>query len=250
MFGRNYSPPIAHKPATPFSYGPSPLTPQAQHRTQLWHALARALNKRPRRRQQQQPNHDRSYPPVYEPGIVPQPAGRALVVMTTSTTCPPCRLIEPVFEELARAKAKGQRVAFVKVDLGVRMGMAVAREFGVAATSMFDSFSWVGRWYVCGDCLRFLEYQCGLRVACAQIHDLKGVNAPEMRTQVDLLYQAFPRKLVLVVRSMSDMLMYEFLTAHPRVPLEFPSISSLSTEPILFAQVPALNTVQPQHNAR
>ena len=77
MFGRNYTPPIAHQPATPSSYGPSPLTPQAQHRIQLWHAVARALNKRPRRWQQQQPNHDHSHPPVYEPGIVPQPAGRA-----------------------------------------------------------------------------------------------------------------------------------------------------------------------------
>ena len=45
-----------------------------------------------------------------------------------------------MFEELARAKAKGQRVAFVKVDLGVGMGSAVAREFGVAAMPMFDSF--------------------------------------------------------------------------------------------------------------
>ena len=59
-------------------------------------------------------------------------------------------MIEPVFEELERAKAKaeGQQVAFVKVGLGVGMGSA-------------------------------------------------GVNAPELRTQVDfLLYQAFPRKLI------------------------------------------------------
>ena len=31
-----------------------------------------------------------------------------------------------------------------------------------------------------------------------QTHELKGVNAPELRTQVDLLlYQAFPRMLIL-----------------------------------------------------
>jgi hypothetical protein len=30
-----------------------------------------------------------------------------------------------------------------------------------------------------------------------QTHELKGANAPELRTQVDLLiFQAFPRKLV------------------------------------------------------
>ena len=36
-----------------------------------------------------------------------------------------------------------------------------------------------------------------LRNAWVQIHELKGVNAPELRTQVDLLlYQAFPRELI------------------------------------------------------
>ena len=36
--------------------------------------------------------------------------------------------------------------------------------------------------------------------AWVQIHEHKGVNAPEMLTQVDLLsYQAFPRKLILVM---------------------------------------------------
>jgi hypothetical protein len=53
-------------------------------------------------------------------------------------------MIEPVFEELARAKAKapggGQRVAFVKVDLGVGMGLVVAREYGVAVTPTFGLF--------------------------------------------------------------------------------------------------------------
>ena len=38
-------------------------------------------------------------------------------------------------------------------------------------------------------------------------------------------------------------LMYGFLTAHPHMSLDLPSISTLLTEPILFAQVPALDTV-------
>ena len=43
------------------------------------------------------------------------------------------------------------------------------------------------------------------RCACAQTHELKGVNAPELRTQVDLLlYQAFPRKLILGYASLDD----------------------------------------------
>ena len=77
-----------------------------------------------------------------------------------------------------------------------------------------------------------------------QIHELKGVNAPELRTQVDLLlYQVFPRKLIFDCASNERYIDYEFLTAHPHMSLDLPSISSLSTEPILFAQVPAPDTV-------
>ncbi|KAH9969699.1 PPPDE putative peptidase domain-containing protein [Russula dissimulans] len=134
---------------------------------------------------------------------------RAVVAMFTSATCGPCRMIEPVFEELAREKAgrkpaeglvQGQ-VAFAKVDLGVGMGSMVAREYSVTATPTFAFF-----------------------LDGKRIHELKGVNATELRTQVDLLlYQAFP--------------------PHPHASLELPSVSSVSTEPILFAQVPALDTV-------
>jgi thiol-disulfide isomerase/thioredoxin len=129
---------------------------------------------------------------------------RAIVAMFTSATCPPCRMIEPVFEELARSKGQSQsqqQVAFVKVDLGVVMGSMVAREYGVSATPTFGFF-----------------------LDGKKIHELKGVNAPELRTQVDLLlYQAFP--------------------PHPHVSLDLPSISAVSTEPILFTQVPTFDTV-------
>ncbi|KAH9179329.1 DUF862-domain-containing protein [Lactarius sanguifluus] len=130
---------------------------------------------------------------------------RAVVAMFTSATCGPCRMIEPVFEDLAHAKSRGRggegKVAFAKVDLGVGMGGAVARQYDVSATPTFGFF-----------------------LDGKRIHELKGVNAPELRTQVDLLlYQAFP--------------------PHPHTSLDIPSISSLSTEPILFTQVPALDTV-------
>jgi hypothetical protein len=109
-------------------------------------------------------------------------------------------MIEPVFEELARSKGQSQsqqQVAFVKVDLGVGMGSMVAREYGVSATPTFGFF-------LDGKKVRVCRLWCRLYVAdreCsldrAQIHELKGVNAPELRTQVDLLlYQAFPRKLI------------------------------------------------------
>ena len=65
----------------------------------------------------------------------------AVVVMFTSVTYAPCRMIEPVFEELARAKGV-PRVAFLKVGLIVGMGSMVSREHGVTATPTFG-FSWI-----------------------------------------------------------------------------------------------------------
>ena len=70
-------------------------------------------------------------------------------------------MIEPVFEELARAKAKGQQVAFVRVDLGVGMGSAVAREYGVAATPTFGFF--LDGTKVCGAGFGFSLFRCILR---------------------------------------------------------------------------------------
>jgi thiol-disulfide isomerase/thioredoxin len=69
---------------------------------------------------------------------------RAVVAMFTSATCAPCRMIEPVFEDLARSKKNSTQAvgqfAFVKVDLGVGMGSMVAREYGVTATPTFGFF--------------------------------------------------------------------------------------------------------------
>ena len=69
---------------------------------------------------------------------------RAVIAMFTSATCAPCRMIEPVFEDLARSKKKnsttGDQIAFVKVDLSVGMASMVAREHGVSATPTFCFF--------------------------------------------------------------------------------------------------------------
>lgn len=88
--------------------------------------------------------------PVDKSNIVPQPAGLLLRRRryVTSATCLPCRMIELVFEELARLKGRGKaeglegqlQVALVKVDLGVWMGSVVARECGVTATLTFGFF--------------------------------------------------------------------------------------------------------------
>ncbi len=68
---------------------------------------------------------------------------RAVVAMFTSATCGPCRMIEPVFEDLAHAKSRGSgagKVAFAKVDLAVGMSGAVARHYNVSATPTFAFF--------------------------------------------------------------------------------------------------------------
>ncbi|KAH9847895.1 DUF862-domain-containing protein [Lenzites betulinus] len=129
---------------------------------------------------------------------------RAAVVFFTSATCGPCRMIEPLFEDLAHQKTHGSgsgRVAFVKVDMAVGMGSQVAGEWGVRVTPTF---------------LFFLDGK--------KLEELKGANGAELRSQVDLLlFQAFP--------------------PHPHTKLSLPAVEALSTNPILFTQVPALDTV-------
>ena len=96
---------------------------------------------------------------------------RAVSAFFTSRTCPPCRIVEPVFEDMAWQKAS-KGVAFVKIDLGAMLGGDVARVYGITATPTF---------------LFFLDGR--------KIHELKGADVPELRSQVDLLiHQAFPRK--------------------------------------------------------
>ncbi|KAI0260205.1 PPPDE putative peptidase domain-containing protein [Gloeopeniophorella convolvens] len=130
---------------------------------------------------------------------------RAVVAMFTSQTCAPCKMIEPVFDELAHAKTRGAaqgRVAFAKVDIGAGMGGMVAREYQVMATPTFAFF-----------------------LDGKRVHELKGPNAPELRTQVDLLlFNAFP--------------------PHVHTGLALPAVNSLPLLPILTRQVVDLDTVR------
>jgi len=59
------------------------------------------------------------------------------VVFFTSATCPPCRVIYPVFEQ--KAKELDGKVVFVKVDVGEVQD--VGRVYGISATPMFMTFS-------------------------------------------------------------------------------------------------------------
>jgi hypothetical protein len=67
------------------------------------------------------------------------------------------------------------------------------------------------------------------------------VNAPELKTQVDLLlFQAFPRKYLILPHITSANTGY---IAHPHTSLSLPSVERLSVDPILFTNVPALDSV-------
>ncbi|KAI6041367.1 PPPDE putative peptidase domain-containing protein [Pisolithus marmoratus] len=127
---------------------------------------------------------------------------RAVIAFFTNKTCGPCRVIEPVFQDLAKQKTRTNGgVAFTKVDLGVGNGAAIARQYGVRVTPTF---------------VFFLDGR--------KTHELRGANAPELRTQVDLLiYEAFP--------------------PHPHKSISLPAIESISLNPILFIQIPNLDTL-------
>lgn len=68
---------------------------------------------------------------------------KASVAFFTSQTCPPCRVIEPVFERLAEEKGlhdSRNGAAFAKIDIDVGMGNALASEWNVRATPTFMFF--------------------------------------------------------------------------------------------------------------
>ncbi|KAL4080944.1 PUL domain-containing protein [Scleroderma citrinum] len=129
-------------------------------------------------------------------------SNRAVIAFFTRATCGPCRMIEPVFEDLAKNKSKPDGgVAFVKVDLAVGNSAAVAGPYVVRATPTF---------------IFFLDGR--------KTHELRGANVPELRTQVDLLiYEAFP--------------------PHPHTALSLPAVDSISLNPILFTNIPNLDTL-------
>ncbi|CAE6418009.1 unnamed protein product [Rhizoctonia solani] len=122
---------------------------------------------------------------------------KASIVFFTSSSCGPCGMIEPIFEDIARDKA-GPDVVFVKVSLDVPGTSEVAGRWGVRVTPTF---------IMCLDGER--------------IDELQGADRGELKTRIDLLlYQAFP--------------------PHPHLSLKLPALRGLSTQPIVYEQVPDL----------
>ncbi|KAF9267288.1 DUF862-domain-containing protein [Marasmius fiardii PR-910] len=120
-------------------------------------------------------------------------------------TCPPCRAIAPIFEDLARKKGPKSGGAagavFTKIDLATPSGQALGSEWGVRVMPTF---------------MFFLDAR--------KVSEMKGADVNELTTQIDLLlFQAYP--------------------PHKHTSLSLPAMQSLPLKPILFTQVPNLDMV-------
>ncbi|KAJ4481957.1 PPPDE putative peptidase domain-containing protein [Lentinula aciculospora] len=130
---------------------------------------------------------------------------RAVVVnFSDLITCPPCRVIAPVYEQLALDKgvktSSGVGAAFAKIDLSTLPGKTLGAEWSVRVMPTF---------------MFFLDGK--------KISEMKGADANELRSQIDLLlFQAYP--------------------PHLHASLSLPAMQTLSLTPILFIQVPSLDT--------
>jgi thiol-disulfide isomerase/thioredoxin len=69
---------------------------------------------------------------------------RVVIGFFTSATCPPCRMIEPVFERIAEEKTQGRMgsslPAFVKVSIDTPSTRPLANKYNVRATPTFIFF--------------------------------------------------------------------------------------------------------------
>ncbi|KAI0074056.1 DUF862-domain-containing protein [Panus rudis PR-1116 ss-1] len=131
---------------------------------------------------------------------------RAVVAFFTSATCGPCRMIEPVFERLAHEKTEGGEAGGGVAFVKIDLGAGMG--------------GMVGSEYGVRVTPTFIFFLDGKKTS-----EFKGADQAELNSQVNLLlYEAFP--------------------PHPHIKLSMPAVDKLSTNPILFTQVPPLDTVQ------
>ncbi|EKM51910.1 uncharacterized protein PHACADRAFT_262319 [Phanerochaete carnosa HHB-10118-sp] len=132
---------------------------------------------------------------------------RAVVAFFTSQTCPPCRMIEPTFERLAHEKTQAAGIGggggIAFVKVDIGAGMGHA----------------IGAEYGVRATPTFIFFKDS-----SKTHQMSGADVAELKTQVDfLLWEAYP--------------------PHPHTQKSLPSLDSVSTDPILFTQVPNLDVV-------
>ncbi|KAG0219802.1 hypothetical protein BGX33_000644 [Mortierella sp. NVP41] len=99
----------------------------------------------------------------------------ATVVYFTSATCPPCRVIAPIYDELVLSK--GSQIKGVKVDVG--MAQAIGRAYEIRSTPTFMFF------------LRGEKFS-----------QFSGADQAELRSSIDLLiYSAHPDPIFAKLKS-------------------------------------------------
>ncbi|KAK9897922.1 DUF862-domain-containing protein [Cystobasidium minutum MCA 4210] len=121
-------------------------------------------------------------------------SNKCVSVMFTADWCGPCRVVKPVFENLSRRSAEEPPVAFVLID--TTAGREIASHFNVSAVPTFKFF-----------------------LDGKQQHEIKGADAGELKTQVQLLAMSgYP--------------------PHSHTKLKLPTLRALSTTPITYEQKP------------
>ncbi len=63
-----------------------------------------------------------------------------IALFTNPATCPPCRVIDPIFDSLSKTHSKAGKIGFVKIDMGIGEGSSIAGNFGVRVTPTFLFF--------------------------------------------------------------------------------------------------------------
>ncbi|KAA1135705.1 hypothetical protein PGTUg99_008916 [Puccinia graminis f. sp. tritici] len=126
---------------------------------------------------------------------------------TNERGCPPCRVIAPIYEELARKyhstpagsnvhhgrQPKVKDIKFIKVDTAT--SMELSQRYQIRATPTFKFF-----------------------INKKEVGEMKGANQTELETQINLMvYTAYP--------------------PHPHLKLRLPKLKALSPSPILYPQV-------------
>ena len=120
-----------------------------------------------------------------------------VAVMFTGEWCGPCKIVKPVFEQLAKRGSDEPPVAFVLVDTSA--GREIASQHNISAVPTFKFF-----------------------LDGKQQHEIKGADAGELKTQVQLLAMSgYP--------------------PHVHMKLKLNTLKSMSVLPILYEQKPNLD---------
>lgn len=103
---------------------------------------------------------------------------KAVAVMFTSATCPPCKIIKPEFIKIIEDKhhqSEGNEIKLLGICADVGSMSLNSRKYGIQSVPTFQFF-----------------------LNGEKTSEFKGANYAELKSQVDLLlFDAYPRKFVL-----------------------------------------------------